>query len=93
MGRVMYGVMEYWDELDVDDPATQDIEPEFARFWRETPKHVVSRGQPDLRANASLVEGDVVGAVRTMKAGDGPPIGLGVQRVERSGDERCQDIH
>lgn len=77
MGRVMYGVMEYWDELDVDDPATPDVERDFATFWRETPKHVVSRGHPDLRPNASLVEGDVVEVVRAMKAGDGPPIGLG----------------
>jgi dihydrofolate reductase len=77
MGRVMYGVMDYWDELDLDDPATPDIEREFATFWRETPKHVVSRGQPELRPNASLLEGDVVEAVRAMKAGDGPPIMLG----------------
>jgi len=77
IGRVMYGVMEYWDELDLDDPATTDVEREFATFWRATPKHVVSRGRPDLRPNASLVEGDVVEAIRAMKAGDGPPIMLG----------------
>ncbi len=77
IGRVMYGVMEYWDELDLDDPATTDVEREFATFWRATPKHVVSRGRPELRPNASLIEGDVVEAVRAMKAGDGPPIMLG----------------
>ncbi len=77
MGRVMYGVMDYWDEVDVDDPATPEVEREFARFWRDTPKHVVSRGQPALRRNATLLEGDVVEAVRAMRAGDGPPIGLG----------------
>ncbi len=81
IGRVMYGVMDYWDELDLDDPATPDVEREFATFWRETPKHVVSRGHPDLRPNASLVEGDVVEAVRAMKAGDGPPIGVGGART------------
>lgn len=76
MGRVMYGVMDYWDELDLDDPATPDVQREFATFWRETPKHVVSRGHPELRPNASLIEGDVVEAVRAMKAGDGPLIML-----------------
>ena len=76
MGRVMYGVMDYWDELDLDDPATTDVEREFATFWRETPKRVVSRGRPDLRPNATLVEGDVVEAVRAMKAGDGPLIAV-----------------
>jgi len=77
IGRVMYDVMGYWDEVDVDDPATPEVEREFATFWRETPKYVVSRGNPDLRPNATLLEGDVVEAVRAMKAGDGPPIMLG----------------
>jgi dihydrofolate reductase len=77
IGRVMYGVMDYWDQLNLDDEATPDVEREFATFWRQTPKHVVSRGHPDLRPNASLIEGDVVEAVRAMKAGDGPPIMLG----------------
>jgi dihydrofolate reductase len=76
MGRVMYGIMDYWDELDIDDPATPDVEREFATFWRETPKHVVSRGHPEVRSNASLVEGDVVEEVRAMKAGHGPLIML-----------------
>ncbi len=77
MGRVMYGVMDYWDELDIDDPATSEVEREFATFWRETPKHVVSRGNPELRPNATHLDGDVVEAVRAMKTGDGPPIMLG----------------
>jgi dihydrofolate reductase len=77
MGRVMYGIMDHWDNVDVDDPSTPEVEREFAIFWRETPKHVVSRGTPELRPNASLLEGDVVAAVRAMKEGDGPPIMLG----------------
>ena len=77
VGRVMYGVMDYWDQVDIDDPATPDVEREFATFWRQTPKHVVSRGSAELRPNASLLEGGVVDAVRAMKAGDGPPIMLG----------------
>jgi dihydrofolate reductase len=77
MGRVMYELMAYWDELDLDDPATSEVEAEFARFWRETPKHVVSRGHPELRPNASLLDGDVVESVRAMRAGEGPPIMIG----------------
>ncbi len=78
IGRVMYtDFMDYWDEVDIADPAMPEIERDFARFWRETPKHVVSRGQPALRANADLLEGDVVEAVRRMKAADGPDIMLG----------------
>jgi dihydrofolate reductase len=77
MGRGMYDVMTFWDDLDLDDPKVRDVEREFATFWRETPKHVASRGQPALRANADLIEGDVVDAVRRMKATDGPDISLG----------------
>jgi dihydrofolate reductase len=77
MGRKMYDVMTYWDEVDVDDPATHEVEREFATFWRQTPKHVVSRGQPELRANASVLEGDVIEAVRRLKEQDGPDLQLG----------------
>jgi dihydrofolate reductase len=77
MGRRMYDVMDYWDDLDIDDPAVPEVEKEFATFWRETPKHVASRGQPTLRPNATKIDGDVVEAVRRMKEGDGPDIMLG----------------
>ena len=77
MGRVMYDVMDYWDELDVDDPATPDVEREYAQLWRETPKFVISRGRPTLRANATLLDGDVVEAIRALKASEGPDLGLG----------------
>lgn len=76
IGRVMYDVMEYWDAVDLDDPSVSDVEREFATFWRETPKHVASRGQPTLRANATRIDGDVLDFVRRMKAADGPDIML-----------------
>ena len=76
MGRRMYDVMDYWDELDLDDPSVSDVEREFATFWRETPKHVASRGTPTLRANADQIEGDLVDYVRRLRAGDGPDIML-----------------
>ena len=77
MGRVMYDVMEYWDTVDIDDPDVPEVEREYAEAWRATPKHVVSRGRPALRATASMIEGDVVDAVRRLKDGSGAPIGLG----------------
>lgn len=77
MGRKMYDVMDYWDDLDLDDPSTSDVEREFATFWRETPKHVASRGEPALRANSDRIEGDVVDFVRKLKAGDGPDVMFG----------------
>ena len=77
IGRGMYDVMTYWDDVDVDDPATHGVEREFATFWRETPKHVVTRGTPPLRENATILEGDVVDAVRRLKDQDGPDLQLG----------------
>ena len=77
MGRRMYDVMSYWDKLDIDDPATDEVGAEFARYWRQTPKLVVSRGNPELGPNATKLEGDVVEAVRALKSTDGPPIAFG----------------
>ena len=69
--------MTYWDDVDLSNPDLPDVEREFTTFWRQTPKHVVSRGRPTLRENAYLIEGDAVEKVREMRAGDGPDIGLG----------------
>ncbi len=78
MGRVMYDVMTgYWDAVDLTDQAMPEVEREFTTYWRETPKHVVSRGRPTLGPNATMLEGDVVEAVRRLKAGSGAAIGLG----------------
>lgn len=77
MGRGMYDVMTYWDSVDVEDPAVDAVEREFAVAWQATLKHVASRSQPTLGPNAELIEGDVVAFVRRLKAGDGPDIMLG----------------
>jgi len=77
MGRVMYEVMTYWDDVDVDDPSVSDVERDFATYWRATPKHVVSRGRPALGPNATVLEGEVVEAVRRLKAEPGDDIHLG----------------
>jgi dihydrofolate reductase len=76
-GRAIYDVIRYWDTVDVDDPAVADVEREFARFWAETPKRVVSRGQPELGPAASHLYGDVVEAVRRLKEASGPDLSLG----------------
>src|SRR6187399_1307732 len=56
MSRVMYtDAMSYWDTVNLDDPAVPAVEKEFGRLWRETPKHIVSRGRPELWPNADLL--------------------------------------
>ena len=64
-GRKMYELMRYWDD---DHP---DWEPEgaaFAAAWRRQPKWVVSRTS-EVGPNATVIQGDLEGAIRTLKAG------------------------
>lgn len=64
-GRQMYEIMRYWD----DDQAEWDAEEHaFAAAWRKQPKWVVSRSLKSVGPNATLVEGDLEGAIRKLKA-------------------------
>jgi dihydrofolate reductase len=64
-GRQMYDVMRYWDE---DHPEWDAEERAFAAAWRKQPKWVVSRSLTSVGPNARLVEGDLEGAIRELKA-------------------------
>src|SRR5262245_54521060 len=64
-GRQMYEVMRYWD---ADDPGWGEGEQAFAAAWRKQPKWVVSRSLKSVGPNARLVEDDLEGAIRTLKA-------------------------
>lgn len=64
-GRRMYEIMRYWD----GDEADQDeAGREFAAAWRAKPKWVVSRTLKSVGPNATLVNGDLEGFVRGLKA-------------------------
>ncbi len=64
-GRKMYEIMRYWD----DDHAEWNApERAFAAAWRKQPKYVVSRSLKSVGPNASLVQGDLEGAIRKLKA-------------------------
>ena len=65
-GRTMYEIMRYWDD---DQPEWDTPEHAFAAAWRKQPKWVVSRSLRSVGPNASLVEGDLEGAIRALKAG------------------------
>jgi dihydrofolate reductase len=65
-GRTMYEIMRYWDD---DQPDWGDDEMAFAAAWRRQPKWVVSTTLTSVGANATLVEDDLEGAVRALKAG------------------------
>jgi dihydrofolate reductase len=61
----MYEVMRYWD----DDRAEWSAEErQFAAAWRGQPKWVVSRSLKSVGPNATLVENDIEGVIRGLKA-------------------------
>lgn len=64
-GRRMYEVMRYWDD---DHPEWDAQERAFAMVWRNQPKWVASRSLKSVGANAQLVDGDLAGAIRELKA-------------------------
>ena len=65
-GRTVYELMRYWDD---DHPEWDADRRGFAAAWRKQPKWVVSRSLKSVGPNATLVEGDLDGAVRELKAG------------------------
>jgi dihydrofolate reductase len=64
-GRRMYEIMRYWDD---DPPEWEADERAFAAAWRNQPKWVVSRTLTSVGPNATLVDGDLEGAIRALKA-------------------------
>jgi dihydrofolate reductase len=61
----MYEAMRYWDD---DHPEWDAPERAFAAAWRKQPKWVVSRSLKSVGPHATLVEGDLEGAIRALKA-------------------------
>jgi dihydrofolate reductase len=58
-GRRMYELMAgYWPTGE-DDPSAADVEREFSRIWKQTPKIVFSTSLEHVEHNARLVQGDV----------------------------------
>jgi len=64
-GRCVYELMRYWDD---EHPEWDEDRQAFAAAWRRQPKWVVSRTLTSVGPNASLVEGDLAGAMRKLKA-------------------------
>ena len=56
-GRRMYEAMRFWDGPERETGG--DVERDFARAWRETPKIVFSTTLREVGPNARLASGDV----------------------------------
>ncbi|MFP2904860.1 dihydrofolate reductase family protein [Pyxidicoccus sp. 3LFB2] len=64
-GRKLYEIMRYWDD---EHPEWGADERAFAEAWRRQQKWVVSRTLKSVGPNATLVEGELEGAIRKLKA-------------------------
>ncbi|HRF48202.1 MAG TPA: dihydrofolate reductase family protein [Anaerolineales bacterium] len=64
-GSRMYDIMRYWDD---DQGEWNADEAAFAAAWQRQPKWVVSRSLKTVGPNARLLEGDLAGAIRALKA-------------------------
>jgi dihydrofolate reductase len=80
-GRVVYQLMQYWDE---DDPNWSADERDFATAWRRLPKWVVSSSLTSVGPNAALVQGDLGAAIRALKAQVTGEIEVGGPALARS---------
>ena len=65
-GRRMYEAMRFWDSPDRETSASE-VERDFARAWRETPKIVFSTTLRDVGPNARLMHGDVENVASALK--------------------------
>ena len=63
-GRVMYEIMRYWDD---EQPEWGADERAFAAAWRAQRKWVASRTMTSVGPNATLLTGDLEGAIRPLK--------------------------
>lgn len=80
-GRNLYEIMRFWDEDHTD------WEPEgaaFAAAWRKQKKWVASRSLTSVGPNAVLLEEDLEGAVRRLKAEQEGEIEIGGPVLVRS---------
>jgi dihydrofolate reductase len=75
-GRRLYETMRYWETAD-QDPSAPDVELEFARIWKNTPRVVFSRTLEEVEGNARLVSDDAAAEVARLKEEPGNELAVG----------------
>ena len=73
-GHRLYEIMRCWDD-DLSEWGTD--ERDYAMAWRSRPKWVVSRGSRLVGPNATVIQGDLEAAMRTLKAQQSGDIQVG----------------
>ena len=75
-GRGLYEVMKFWETAE-EDPERSDVELEFARIYKATPKVVFSSTLEKVEGNSTLVRGDAVKEVARLKEEPGKDLAVG----------------
>jgi dihydrofolate reductase len=75
-GRRLYETMVFWETAE-EDPERTEVERDFARIWKATPKLVFSSTLTAVEGRATLAAADPVTEVRRLKAEDGGPLAIG----------------
>jgi dihydrofolate reductase len=75
-GRRLYETMVFWETAE-EDPERTEVERDFARIWKATPKLVFSSTLERVEGRATLATADPVTEVRRLQAADGGPLAVG----------------
>jgi len=75
-GRRLYEVMRYWETAE-ENPSAPEVELEFARIWKDTPKIVFSKTLEKVEGNARLVRDGVAEEVAKLKEQPGKDLAVG----------------
>jgi dihydrofolate reductase len=75
-GRRLYETMRFWETRD-QDPSASEVELEFTRIWKATPKVVFSTTLREVEGNARLVSGGAAEEVARLKAEPGEDLAVG----------------
>ena len=71
-GRITYrGFVDYWDALDLTDPAIPAVERDFAEIFRKLTRVVFSQTLDQVPANTILIKADLADAVAKVKQASG----------------------
>jgi dihydrofolate reductase len=75
-GRRLYETMRYWETAE-ENPSAPEVELEFARIWKDTPKIVFSKTLEKVEGNARLVRDNVAEEVARLKEEPGKDLAVG----------------
>jgi dihydrofolate reductase len=75
-GRRMYETMTFWETAE-EQPSLPEVERDFARIYKETPKVVFSKTLDEVAGKTRLATGDSAEEVARLKEEPGPDLAVG----------------